>query len=124
MTDEQLFVSIYTDEDVTDRLAELLREHGFIAATTAEWGMTGATDEEQLRIATERGHAVLTFNRDDFVALARRWFEQDREHAGIIISAQLGRRNLGELTRMALKFLDSVPAEEMWNTVRQLQSYR
>ena len=61
MTDEQLFVSIYTDEDVTDRLAELLREHGFIAATTAEWSMTGATDEQQLCAATERGHAILTF---------------------------------------------------------------
>ena len=124
MADEQLFVSIYTDEDVTDRLAELLREHGFIAATTAEWGMMGATDEEQLRVATERGHAILTFNRDDFVALARQWIEEDREHAGIVISEQLGRRRLGELARMVLSFLNAVPADEMWNTVRQLQSYR
>ena len=124
MTGERLFVSIYTDEDVTDRLAELLRERGFVAATTGEWGMTGATDEEQLEAAGERGYALLTFNRDDFVRLARRWIEEGREHGGIVISAQLGRRGVGELLRMVLNLLDSVPADEMWNTVRQLQSYR
>ncbi|MCP3961814.1 MAG: hypothetical protein GY719_28560 [bacterium] len=121
---ERLFLALYTDEDVTDRLAPLLRERGFDAASAAEWGTFELSDEEQLTRATERGFALLTFNRDHFVALARRWAEEGREHAGIVISNQLGRRQLGELLRRVSRLIDSVPAEEMWNTVRQLQSYR
>ena len=121
---ERLFLALYSDEDVTDRLAPALRERGFDAASAAEWGTLELSDEEQLIRATERGYALLTFNRDDFVALARRWAREGREHAGIVISNQLGRRQLGELLRRLLRLIDSVPAEEMWNTVRQLQSYR
>ena len=121
---QELFVALYTDEDVTDRLVELLRERGFNAASSAEWGTTGFTDEEQLALATERRHALLTFNRDDFIALARQWQAEGREHAGIVISQQMGRKLLGELLRQVCNLLDSVSADEMWNTVRYLQSYR
>ncbi len=121
---ERLFLSLYTDEDVTDQLASRLRVQGFDAASASEWGTLGLTDEEQLVHATERGYALLTFNRDDFVALARRWAEAGREHAGIVRSEELGRRYLGELLRRISKLIDTVPADEMWNTVRQLQSYR
>ncbi len=101
-----------------------LRAHGFEAASAAEWGTLGVTDEEQLARASESGYALLTFNRDDFVALGRRWYDEGREHAGIVISEQLGRRHLGELLRRALRLIDAVTADEMRNTVRQLQSYR
>ena len=121
---ERLFIALYTDEDVTDRLVTELRDRGFEAASAAEWGTLGRTDEEQLAHATERGYALLTFNRDDFVALARRWYNEGREHAGIVISEQIGRRQLGELLRRVLSLIDAVPADEMRNTVRQLQSYR
>lgn len=121
---ERLFIALYTDEDVSDRLVVQLRERGFEAASAAEWGTLGLTDEEQLTRASERGYTLLTFNRDDFVALARRWYNEGREHAGIVISEQLGRRHLGELSRRVLKLIDAVPADEMRNTVRQLQSYR
>ena len=121
---ERLFIALYTDEDVSDRLVVQLRERGFEAASAAEWGTLGLTDEEQLASASDRGYALLTFNRDDFVALARRWYDEEREHAGIVISEQFGRRHLGELLRRVLRLIDAVPASEMRNTVRQLQSYR
>ena len=71
------------------------------------------SDEQQLARASERGYALLTFNRDDFVALARRWAEEGRERAGIVISEPLGRRQLGELLTRVLRLIDSVPASEM-----------
>lgn len=121
---QRLFIAIYTDEDVTGELAKLLRQHGFEAASAREWSALKLGDEDQLTLATERGYALLTFNRDDFIGIAKGWFEDGREHAGIVISQQRGRRALGELLRQVLRLLDSVSADEMRNTVRYLQSYR
>lgn len=120
----QLFIALYTDEDVPGLLAVLLRERGFEASSAAEWETWGATDEEQLALATRRRHALLTFNRDDFIALARAWSQDGREHAGIVISPQYGLKAIGELVRQVSSLLDSVTADEMWNTVRYLQSFR
>lgn len=119
-----LFLSLYTDEDVPDRLAPLLRERGFDASSAVEWGALGIDDAAQLNLATERQHALLTFNRDDFLALAGRWYLEGREHAGIIVSQQMGRRRLGEPLAQVCRLIDSVSADEMWNTIRHLQSYR
>jgi predicted nuclease of predicted toxin-antitoxin system len=121
---ERLFIALYTDEDITDRLAQLLRERGFEAACVLDEGTVGLTDEEQLAYATQRSWALLTYNRDDFLRLERRWSHAGMQHAGIVISRQFSRDELGELLRQVLRLLDRVPAEEMWNTVRNLQSYR
>src|SRR5947199_10375212 len=77
----RLFISLYTDEDVTDRLAQLLRQRGYEAKSALEAGTVGFTDEEQLVFAASRGWAVLTYNRRDFSALARHWQDAGREHA-------------------------------------------
>jgi hypothetical protein len=37
----RLFIFLYTDEDVTDRLALLLRERGYEAESAQEAGTTG-----------------------------------------------------------------------------------
>jgi predicted nuclease of predicted toxin-antitoxin system len=121
---ERLFIALYTDEDVTDRLAVLLRERGYEAASTLSEGMVGLSDAEQLAYATQRSWTLLTYNRDDFLSLARRWHDAGSEHAGIVISRQFRVQELGELLRQVLRLLDQVHGEEMWNTVRHLQSYR
>lgn len=118
----RLFISLYTDEDVTDRLAQLLRQRGYEAKSALETGTVGFTDEEQLAFAASRGWAILTYNRRDFSALARYWQDAGREHAGIILSHQFSSRQMGELLRQVCSFLDRISAEEMWNTVRNLQS--
>lgn len=84
----------------------------------------GRPDEEQLAFATERGWTLLTYNRDDFLELARLWQKTGREHAGIVISRQFRTQEIGALLRQVLHLLNEVSAEEMWNTVRNLQSYR
>ena len=121
---DRLFISLYLDEDVSDLLAELLQERGYEVESAWSLGMTGLSDEEQLAFAARRGCTLLTYNRNDFLSLASRWHEEGREHAGLLISQQFSRREIGELLRQVCNFLDQVSASEMWNTVRFLQSYR
>lgn len=122
--EERFQIFLYTDEDITDLLALLLRERGYGAESALGSGKSGLSDEEQLAFAASRGWTILTSNRDDFTELARRWYEVGQEHAGVVISQQFSRRGVGEILRQTCKLLDSVSAAEMWNTVRYLQSYR
>jgi predicted nuclease of predicted toxin-antitoxin system len=121
---DRLFISLYTDEDITDRLAVLLRARGFQASNVFAAGLVGLSDEEQLAFATSRGWTILTYNRNDFLRLTRRWHDAGREHAGVILSRQFSTRETGELLRQVCNLIDAVPADEMWNTVRYLQSYQ
>jgi len=119
-----LFVALYTDEDVTDDLAPALRRRGYDAQSTAEAGNGSLSDDEQLRYATEQGRAILTYNIEDFISLARQWHAQEREHAGIILSEQFSRRQFGELLRRVLRLLDSVTADEMHHQMMYLQHFK
>ena len=121
---DRLFIAISTDEDVSTRLADILRERGFDVESVITSGTVRLSDEEQLAQATARGRAILTYNQRDFLLLARQWHDAGREHAGIILSRQFSNRETGELLRQVCNLLDAVSAEEMWNTVRNLQSYR
>ena len=117
----RLFIFLYTDEDVTDRLALLLRERGYEASSALEAATSGSTDEEQLAFAASRGWTILTYNRRDFSVLAHRWQETGQSHAGIVLSRQFSNRQTGELLRQVCSLIDSISADEMWNTVRNLQ---
>ena len=117
-------IFLYTDEDVTDRLAELLRERGYQAASSATAGTKGMTDEQQLAFAASRGWTLLTYNKRDFVKLTEAWYWAGRQHAGVVLSRQFRVEATGELLRQVRNLIDRVPADEMRNTVRDLQSYR
>lgn len=119
----RIFIFLYTDEDVTDRLAVLLQERGYEAASAGSSGTNGYSDEEQLAFAASRGWTILTCNKKDFARLAQDWYADGREHAGIVLSRQFSTERTGELLRQACNLLDRVSAEEMWNTVHVLQSY-
>ncbi len=69
---ERLFVALYTDEDVTTDLAPALRWRGYMAQNAAEAGNAEMSDEAQLTSATEQRMAILTYNAQDFIPLARR----------------------------------------------------
>jgi predicted nuclease of predicted toxin-antitoxin system len=120
----RLFVAIYTDEDVTTDLAPALRRRGYTAQSTAEVGNFRTPDEAQLTFATERGMALLTSNAQDFIPLARSWYRDGREHAGIVISEQMSQRRFGELLRRVLRLLDALTAEEMHNRIVFLQQFK
>ena len=120
----RLFVAIYTDEDVTADLAPALRRRGYTAQSTAEVGNFRISDEAQLTFATERGMALLTYNAQDFIPLARSWYRDGREHAGIVISEQMSQRRFGALLRWVLRLLDALIAEEMHNRIVFLQQFK
>lgn len=117
-------ISLYTDEDVSGRLAVLLRDRGYLAASAEEEDTLRLSDEAQLAFATSRGWTILTYNSRDFATIARQWHQAGRGHAGIIVSQQFSRRETGELLRQVCNLLEQVPAAEMWNTIRHLQGYR
>jgi predicted nuclease of predicted toxin-antitoxin system len=108
----RLFVELYLDEDVDILLAELLRHQGFSATTARSAGQLHKTDAEQLEYAVSLGMTLLTHNRDDFEALARQYFEANRQHYGIIIAVQ---RPPHQLLRRLDVVLSNITADEMEN---------
>jgi uncharacterized protein with PIN domain len=115
---------LYLDEDVLPELARLLRAAGHDAVSAHEEGALGISDEEQLVRATGQGRALVSFNYRHFIRLAREWSKEGREHAGIVVSfRQYRRRQLGELRRAVIRFLDSVDEGRLRNAVYVLDEY-
>jgi len=120
----RLCVALYTDADVSTDLASALRRRGYPAHSAAEAGNLTLSDEAQLRYATDHGMAILTYNAQDFIPVARAWYLAGREHPGIILSEQFSQRQFGELLRRVLQLLNHVTAEEMHNQIVFLQRFR
>jgi predicted nuclease of predicted toxin-antitoxin system len=114
---EQLFVALYTDADVTPKLARLLRERKFDAVSAHEVGNAESEDSEQLAYAASQGRVILTYNAKDYAPLLDEYWWAGREHHGIIVSEQLP---IGELLRRVLRFLNTVTADEMRNNYKNL----
>jgi uncharacterized protein with PIN domain len=78
-------VTLYLDEDLSPRVAELLRQRGFDAVSAHEAGHAGDRDPEQLRFATREGRCLVTRNVADFVEIVRDLVNRQESHAGIIL---------------------------------------
>jgi len=76
-------VRLYSNENFSLAMIEQLRDLGCDVLTSYDAGQAnqGIPDREVLRFATEQNRAVITFNRDDFVALHR----GGQHHSGIIV---------------------------------------
>ena len=118
------FIAIYTDEDVTSALAPALRRRGYRAESALEAENLAIRDEEQLIYATSQSMALLTYNAQDFVPIAREWYFAGREHGGLIISRQFSQREFGELLRRVLRLLDTARPNQVFNQILFLQEYR
>ena len=75
-------MKLYLDENLSPRIAELLRARGLDATSAHETGNTQLTDAAQLRYATDQARAIVTCDVADFVALAT---EMIAAHAGIAL---------------------------------------
>jgi len=120
---ERLFAGIYVDADLTPHIVSALRQRNYECQSALEDGLREATDEQILARA-ELDLVLLTNNDCHFSALAQKWADESRQHAGILISEQYRNRQIGEFLRRLLRFLDSVTAEEMRGVVRYLSEFR
>jgi predicted nuclease of predicted toxin-antitoxin system len=78
-------LKLYLDEDISPKVAVILRKKGMDALSAHETGMLEASDEEQLAFAAADGQAMVTRNRDDFITLTVQFFEALKPHKGLII---------------------------------------
>lgn len=105
------------DEHIWAYLAKLLREQGFDVIHVNEVDLVATPDYEIMAYAVGEHRAMVTFNIKDFVPLAVQYYEDGKEHYGVVVSNQLSR---GELQKRVIKLLKSVTAEELMNAVRYL----
>jgi predicted nuclease of predicted toxin-antitoxin system len=94
-----------------------LREQGFDVVHVNEVDLDATPDEKIMAYAAGEHRAVVTFNVKDYVPLTIQYFEDGKEHYGVVVSKELSH---GELKRRVTKLLESVTAEELMNAVRYL----
>jgi hypothetical protein len=78
-------VKVYLDEDLSPRVAALLRERGLDATGAHEVDQAGRSDLEQLRYAAGHRRCLVTRNVTDFLVLVRELVNRQESHAGIIL---------------------------------------
>ncbi len=121
MATARLFIALYLDADVSKKSAPTLREKGFDVISAKEVGNAELDDRAQLEYAIGQRRAILTCNIQDFVPLLDEYWRAGREHYGVIVSEQL---SVGELLRRVLNLLNTVDADEMKNSYRDLGEFK
>jgi len=79
-------VKVYLDEDVNSIVAAMLRAEGIFAQTVTELGRKSLSDDQQLEFAVSNQSLIVTHNRVDFEQLAVEYFNENKNHYGIVIS--------------------------------------
>lgn len=78
-------MKLYHDEDLSPRVAQLLRQRGCDAVSAHEAGHAGRLDLEQVRFATREQRCLVTRNVADFLQIVRDLVNRQESHAGIIL---------------------------------------
>ncbi len=112
-----IFIELYNDEDVSILIAELIKARGYSVLTTHEANNSGKSDAEQLKFAVENKLVLLTHNRVDFEKLATEYFEQGKNHYGMIMAI---RRLPNETLQRLLEILNQTTSDEMINQIRYI----
>jgi predicted nuclease of predicted toxin-antitoxin system len=116
-------VALYLDADYDPLVARRQRSRGFDVVSAHEVGMSDANDAEHLDYAAHRGRVLLTFNTKDFASLHTQWVADGRPHAGIVVSRQYRRREIGELLRLVENLLLLATDEDLANRLLYLTEF-
>lgn len=107
-------MKLYLDENLSPRIAELLRAHGLDAVSAHEAGNPQLADHAQLRYATSQGRVIVTCDVADFVALATELIAANADHAGIVLVSSAFRTDdfsaiAGVIEQAARRYPDGIP---------------
>jgi len=100
-------------------LVDALRLRGADVLTPLDLVTTASSDEEQLRVATESGRSLYSFNMRDFCRIHAEFLSRSEPHAGIIVARQQS-LSIGEQMRRLLRLMATLSADEMRNRVEFL----
>ncbi len=79
-------MKLLLDEMLSAAIAQQLRNRGHDAGAVAERPeLRGLPDPDVFAHAQQEARAIVTYNRDDFLALDRHYRDQGRGHHGIVI---------------------------------------
>jgi predicted nuclease of predicted toxin-antitoxin system len=115
-------VKALLDEQLSPRIAELLRDRGHdVLAVGERQDLAGRSDRVILEVAVGEERAVVTNNVKDFRPLAAERLARGESHAGLILLPSARTRTRGSIEMLAnaieqilREHPDGLPATERW----------
>ncbi len=107
-------IKFHLDESVSNAIANGLRNRGIDVTTSADSGLIGASDKEQLAFALSQQRVIFTFD-DDFLSLASTGIE----HSGIIYTRQQ-RQSIGNIISNLVLVWECLDSEYMYGRIEFL----
>jgi predicted nuclease of predicted toxin-antitoxin system len=113
-------LKIYLNENLSWKIAKVLREYGYDVISSYEVGMNAEDDEVQFNFAVSEKRAVLTNNFGDFVRLYQEYTFSGKDHYGIIFTTKC---TFAAMIKRLRRLLENVTADNMKNQVRWLNEF-